>query len=222
MFAIIFDMDDTLYKEHSYRDSGYRTVAEHFAAVCRRTPDELYKIMIADPQNAFESVEQLAAQINVEVSIADQLAVYRSHRPKITLDSEAEFVLSQLKQRGHKLGLITDGRAWGQLNKIAALQLDRFFDPELTMATVLANTDKHSTLPFDNMRKLVGNVEGMTYVGDNPEKDFTHPNQMGWRTFMLRDVNNENIHHQHICDYPPENRPQTVIESLKTLLDIYK
>lgn len=222
MYAVIFDMDDTLYKERHYRDSGYHTVAEHFAAVCRRTPDELYKIMVSDPQNAFESVEALAAEINVEVSISDQLAVYRSHRPKIELDADAESVLAELKRRGHKLGLITDGRAWGQLNKIAALQLNRFFDAELTMATVLMDTDKHSTLPFERMRELVGGVEGMVYVGDNPEKDFTHPNQMGWRTIMLRDVNGENIHHQCIEKYPAENRPQTVIETLQSLLDIYK
>lgn len=222
MYAIVFDMDDTLYKERHYRDSGYHTIAEHFAASCGITPDELYNIMVVDPTQAFEKVEELAAKRGVQVSIVDQLATYRSHRPNIHLDADAEYVLGELKKRGHKLGIITDGRALGQLNKIAALQIDRFIEPELTMATVLMNTDKHSRYPYERMRELVGTVNGMVYVGDNPEKDFTHPNMMGWRTIMLRDVNNENIHHQCIEGYPAENRPQTVIETLKTLLEIYK
>lgn len=222
MHAIVFDMDDTLYKERNYRDSGYRTIAEHFAAACGITPDELYKIIIVDPQNAFETIEAMAAKRNVTVTVSDQLAVYRSHRPNITLDTEAEQVLSELKRRGHKLGLITDGRAWGQLNKIAALRLDRFFEPQLTMATVLIDTDKHSATPYERMRQLVGDVDGIAYVGDNPAKDFTHPNMMGWRTFMLRDINNANIHQQRLDEYPAINKPQTVIETLTTLLDIYK
>jgi putative hydrolase of the HAD superfamily len=222
MYAIIFDMDDTLYKERHYRDSGYRTIAQHFAASCGMEPDDLYSIMLSDTARAFETIEDMAAKRGVTVTVADQLAVYRSHRPEIKLDADAELVLTELKKRGHRLGLITDGRAWGQLNKIAALQLDRFFDSELTMATVLMNTDKHSTKPYELMQERVGNVDGLVYVGDNPEKDFTHPNMMGWRTIMLRDVNSENIHHQCIGEYPAENRPQTVIETLTTLLQIYK
>jgi putative hydrolase of the HAD superfamily len=215
-------MDDTLYKERFYRDSGLRTVANHFAAVCGTTPDELFKIMANDRFQAFETVEELAAQHGVKVSVADQLTVYRSHLPQISLDPTAEKVLDELKRRGHKLGVITDGRAWGQLNKIKALRLDRYIEPEYIMATELTNTDKHSTKPFIDMMQCMGETDGYTYVGDNPEKDFMHPNQMGWHTIMLRDVNNENIHHQNLSDYPAVNRPQTVINSLEVLLQIYK
>jgi putative hydrolase of the HAD superfamily len=222
MYAIVFDMDDTLYKERYYRDSGLRTVAQHFAAVCKTTPDELFATLVNDRFQAFETVEELAARNGVKVTVADQLTVYRSHHPNIKLDDIAETVLAELKRRGHKLGVITDGRAWGQLNKITALKLDRYIDPKFIMATELTNTDKHSTKPFSDMAELMGEVDGLVYVGDNPEKDFMHPNQMGWRTIMLRDVNNENIHHQNLLDYPPINRPQTVINSLEVLLDIYK
>jgi putative hydrolase of the HAD superfamily len=222
MYAIIFDMDDTLYKEWHYRDSGLRTIAQHFAAACHTTPEELFEIMRADRFQAFETVELMAAKYNVKVSVSDQLTVYRSHRPDINLDKSAEKTLQELKHRGHKLGVITDGRAWGQLNKIAALGLERYIDSKYIMATELYNTDKHSTKPYIDMTELMGNVDGYVYVGDNPEKDFMHPNVMGWRTIMLRDVNNENIHHQNLMNYPAINRPQTVIENLEVLLDIYK
>jgi putative hydrolase of the HAD superfamily len=222
MYGIIFDMDDTLYKERHYRDSGLRTVAQHFAAVCKRTPEDLFVTMRDNRAQAFEIVELLAARNNVKVSVADQLAIYRSHLPNISLDPVAEKVLKALRARGHKLGVITDGRAWGQLNKIASLKLDQYIDQEYIMATELTNTDKHSTKPFIDMMQLMGKTDGFVYIGDNPEKDFMHPNVMGWRTIMLRDIHDENIHRQELMKYPPQNRPQTVIESLEVLLDIYK
>lgn len=218
--GIVFDMDDTLYKEHRYRDSGYRTVARHFAAVCGVTPDELYRVMTADPAQAFEAVERMAAERNVEVTVAQQLNVYRSHLPEISLEPEAEAVLAELKRRGVPMALVTDGRAWGQLNKITSLGLDRFIDSDAIFATVLHDTDKHSPKPFMMAAEVLRGkgAETLTYVGDNPSKDFHHPNLMGWRTVMLRDRKDENIHRQRPTDWPAEYRATTTIDTLRELL----
>lgn len=222
MRGFVFDMDDTLYKEQRYRDSGYRTIARHFAAPCGVSPDELYRLMQEDLTQAFERVRDLAAARGVEVTVDQQLTVYRSHRPDITLDPVAESVLSKLHDAGVPMGLVTDGRAWGQLNKINALGLGRFFRPDTLIATVLYHTDKHSPEPFRMIEKRLRDLGAttMTYVGDNPSKDFLHPNLMGWNTVMLRDIRDENIHRQRILDWAPENRPQLVVESLDELLHL--
>lgn len=222
MTSIVFDMDDTLYKERTYRDSGYRTVARHFAASCGKTAEELYAIMTADPATAFETVSELAAARGIEVNVQQQLNVYRSHLPDIVIDNQARQLLEALVSRGTPIGLITDGRAWGQLNKISALGLERYFDPELIMATVLDGTDKHSPEPFDRMERLLRKrgADRLVYVGDNPSKDFLHPNLRGWRTVMLRDGAGLNIHPQRLSEWPPENRPQTVVESLEEVLKL--
>ena len=212
-------MDDTLYKERDYRDSGYRTVARHFAASCSVSADVLYKLMIKDPSQAFERVEELAAAHGIKVTVADQLCVYRSHLPDIKLDDEAVDILTFFRQRGIPVGVITDGRAWGQMNKIEALQLGRYMNKENIMATVLLGTDKHSDKPFKVMEEILRKkgVTSFVYVGDNLAKDFIHPNQMGWATVMLRDTDGVNIHPQDSADWPVANHPRLVIDSLAEL-----
>lgn len=222
MKAVIFDMDDTLYKENRYRLSGFNAVADCFAAACRMTPGQLYQDLCQDPSCAFEKIVAYSRINNCPVSISDQLAVYRSHRPDITLDNDASFVLDALKQRQVPVGLITDGRAIGQLNKIAALQLSKFISESYIIATVLHDTDKHSAQPFEMLRRRMAKagVNRFVYVGDNPGKDFRHPNLMGWDSVMLRDVTRQNIHRQDIAGVPPEYRPRITIDNLKTLLNL--
>lgn len=219
MNAFVFDIDDTLYHELDYRDSGYRVIAEHFAASCGMEPQALYRLMKDDPSQAFERVSALAAKNGVEVTVPQQLFIYRSHRPDISLTDDAEFVLSRLHDANIPMGIITDGRAWGQLNKIAALQLERFIPRNRIMATVLDSTDKHSAEPFRKMATLMRDAGAthITYVGDNPIKDFHHPNLMGWHTVMLRDTAGRNVHTQNLDAFPPEFRPQTTVLSLKDL-----
>lgn len=212
-------MDDTLYKERTYRDSGYRTVARHFAASCDVDPAELYTMMTRNPAMAFELVEELAAKRNVRVSVSDQLCVYRSHFPDIKLDDEAADILSLFRQRNIPTGVITDGRAWGQTNKIKALKLDQYVDKDAIMATILIDTDKHSDKPFKAMEQILRQkgATSFVYVGDNLAKDFVHPNSMGWDTIMLRDTANANIHPQNINDWPAANHARIVIDSLSEL-----
>lgn len=216
--AIIFDMDDTLYKERDYRTSGWRAVARCFAAVCRMTPDELYSAMAESPDRAFETVRDIAARNGVEVSVDMQLNIYRAHRPEISLDEDSRMVLNELRARGINTGIITDGRAIGQLNKLAVLEADRYIDPQFIIPTVLFNTDKHSDKPFRMIMERMPDVENFTYVGDNPSKDFHHPNLLGWDTVMLADVAGVNIHSQDLSAWPAEFHPQRVINSLRELL----
>ena len=212
-------MDDTLYKERDYRTSGWRAVARCFAAVCRMTPDELYSAMTESPARAFETVCEIAARNGVEVSVDMQLNIYRAHRPEISLDEESRMVLSELRARGINTGIITDGRALGQLNKLAVLEADRYIDPQFIIPTVLFNTDKHSDKPFKVMEEILRKkgVTSFVYVGDNLAKDFIHPNQMGWATVMLRDTDGVNIHPQDSADWPVANHPRLVIDSLAEL-----
>ncbi|MDO5394815.1 MAG: HAD hydrolase-like protein [Bacteroidales bacterium] len=219
--GIVFDLDDTLYKENEYRLSGFRTVSRHYAAACGISPEEAYSLMAANPDEAFETLIHLAAARGIEITVNDILQIYRTHLPDISLPAETVNVLTLLRKRGYMLGLITDGRVFGQLNKIAALDIKRYMDPRFIIPTVMLDTDKHHSKPFTEMMSLMGEDVAMTYVGDNPAKDFHHPNLSGWRTIMLRDTTGVNVHRQNTEDYPVEFRPQTEITSLSQLLDIY-
>src|SRR5258708_12816845 len=54
------------------------------------------------------------------------LLVYRSHRPVLSLSSQTAAILRSLKDRGLRLGLVTDGLASAQRRKIDALGLDAY------------------------------------------------------------------------------------------------
>lgn len=218
--GVVFDMDDTLYKEYRYRRSGLACVADHYAAACGMAPADLFEVLQNRPSTAFEFVEEKAAANGVKVTVDEQLTVYRSHRPDITLDDDAVYALTCLRESGHLLGVITDGRALGQLNKIAVLDLERYIAPEMIMPTALYDTDKHHPEPFVRIERLMRQLgaQSMAYVGDNPSKDFMFPNLMGWRTVMLADFDNVNIHRQNLAEWPPQYRPQTIITSLRQLI----
>lgn len=219
--AIIFDVDDTLYKERDYRLSGFRTIARHFAASCGLTPGQLYELMKDEPDRAFENVRDLAAVRGVDIPVDLQLAIYRTHRPDIALDRDTASTLTYLRDNGYQLGVITDGRAFGQLNKLAALELRRFMAGDLMMATVLHGTDKNSPDPFVMMQGKFKPGTHFVYVGDNPQKDFHHPNLLGWTTIMLNDTDSVNVHHQRLAEFPADYRPQTTIDKLTELKQLF-
>lgn len=221
MKGIVFDMDDTLYKEHEYRLSGWRLIARCFAASCAMTPEQLYEAMLRNAPLAFETVSHLSIANNVKISVDDQLAVYRSQMPDIHLTDDAQFVIDQLcKTEDVTLGLITDGRPVGQLNKIAALGLRKYIKDANIIVTSLYDTDKHSPFPYELMMQRNSDVTEWTYIGDNPEKDFLHANKLGWKTIMLSDGGKDNIFKQELDRLSAEYHPQHTVINLRQILEL--
>lgn len=210
--VIAFDLDDTLYKEVDYVKSGYKAVAEENAGII--APAVSYRLMweaFKAKENPFDAVAKAVKGFD----IAKAVATYRFHRPSITLDADTEKVLQRLKDAGHRLCIITDGRTATQRNKIETLSLPRYVDPA---DVVISEETGHTKADADNFRIIAERYpsERCIYVGDNPEKDFFHPNRMGWHTVMLKD-NGLNSHPQ--TDKPAEWEAERVIASLTELPD---
>ena len=132
-------------------------------------------------------------------------------------------VLTALKEAGCELGIITDGREITQKQKIEALGLSEWISPDL----VLINEDKNYFKPnhwsFDRMmlkcyEKYPNSELAFYYVGDNTEKDFLAPNELGWETICLLD-DGRNIHKQDF-DVSEGNLPKLRIKNIKELIEI--
>ncbi len=208
--VIAFDLDDTLYKEVDYVKSGYKAVAVNNAEII--VPSVSYGLMseaFEAGENPFDAVAKNANGFD----IAKAVSTYRFHRPNIWLDESTANVLQQLKASGHRLCIITDGRTATQRNKIDSLGLLRFVDPD---DIVISEDTGHTKLDDCNFRLVEQRYpsEKCVYVGDNPEKDFFHPNRMGWHTVMLKD-DGRNIHPQQ--EKPSEWAAEKVIASLTEL-----
>lgn len=221
MKGIIFDMDDTLYKEHEYRLSGWRLIARCFSSACAMSADDLYEAMLRNAPLAFETVSHLSIANNVKITVDDQLAIYRSQMPDIHFTADAQYVLDQLKaDQNVTLGLITDGRPVGQLNKITALGLREYIKDSNIIVTALYGTDKHSAFPYELMMQRNPDVTAWTYIGDNPTKDFYHANKLGWRTIMLADGEKDNIFNQELEQLTEEYHPKHTVGCLKQILEL--
>lgn len=208
--VVCFDLDDTLYKEIDFVESGYRLIAES-----ESRPDLLPKMIgwLRNSENVFFKFNKA---IGKETSVSEYLKIYRYHKPKISLSREVEDVLNELKSRDVILGMITDGRSETQRNKIKALGLEKWFDNDNIIISEESGSEKTDER---NFRYFMKNFPDSiyTYVGDNPKKDFFIPNLLKWNTIMLKD-DGRNIHKQEI---ESENcKPQTIIENFENLLGV--
>ena len=203
--VIVFDLDDTLFAEMDFVRSAYRRIARIYG-------HELLDSMLnaATPREAFDSTG---------LPIEELLMIYRSHEPDILLPWQSLFTLAALKNRGHTLGLITDGRSLTQRNKLRALGLERFISPDMIFISEEIGADKLSGEAFRRIIDTCGVGETYMYVGDNPKKDFIVANCLGWQTVcLLNGVRGENIFSQDFKQFPEEYWPKILISQLTDLL----
>ncbi len=179
--GVIFDLDDTLYSEKDYIKSGYKAVSEYLGGGYE---DKLW--------GYFEfgklAIDELLKEIGREEERNEVLNIYRFHKPDIHLYTGIEEVLEGLRERGIKVGIITDGRPEGQRNKIEALNLAAHVDDIII-------TDKLGGIQFRKPCDIAFRImqtkwrlhpNEIIYVGDNPKKDFQAPQQIGMRCIFLK------------------------------------
>lgn len=175
--AVIFDLDDTLISEKEYIKSGYKHIAGIIAA--RYPLDEsqvfhdLMNLFRVSPKNVFN---RLYDKYHIEYSedmILDLVKAYRGHFPDIQFYDDVLPCLSELKKAGIKLGIITDGYAIAQRQKLKAIKASEYFDEIIVTDEIGREYWKPHPRSFELMKERLDiNFQDMVYVGDNPEKDF--------------------------------------------------
>lgn len=88
-------------------------------------------------------------------------------------------VLEEIRSRGLKLGLITNGKGHIQAKKLALLNLTDAFDYALLCGEF--GIQKPDRAPFDHMSKTLGiPAEKLLFVGDNPVCDVDASRKAGY------------------------------------------
>ncbi|MBO7415523.1 MAG: HAD hydrolase-like protein [Bacteroidaceae bacterium] len=221
--VVVFDLDDTLYKEIDFLKSGYRKVAElvakQYGCDARAIYDQLLK-WYYNGENAFACLNE---EFGFGNPISEYLDIYRYHHPTITLSEETRVTLSKLKEEGVVLGIITDGREITQRQKVEALELEQWISIDMVLINEARKYFKPNRWSYDKMmlkcyEKYPYSDFIFYYVGDNIEKDFIAPNELGWGTICLDD-DGMNIHKQEE-DLPSGYLPKRRIKNINQLTEI--
>jgi putative hydrolase of the HAD superfamily len=185
---VVFDVDDTLYLERDYVASGFAAVertavatlgAHGFAAVAWQA------FLDGDRGNIFDRALTSLGITYQDDDVKDLVRCYRTHAPQIALLPDARAALDKLHASGTGLAFLTDGPVESQANKVKALGLGEYTDVIVLTAALGQGYGKPHRRGFEHITSVTG-ADMLTYVADNPNKDFAAPRALGWTTIRVR------------------------------------
>ena len=199
--AVLFDLDDTLYRECDFVEQAFGSVAAIMAEHLTKkgvkqetqTPEMLTRQMmeLMEAEGRGEIFNRLCEQYDMDIPVQELVQVYRETRPVLSLYPDGEELLTWLEEKKIGTGLITDGNAQVQHNKIRALGLDKRLD--VVLASYDLGYTKPDTEAYTYCIEKLGAAPGeAVYIGDNPLKDFIGARRIGMKT--VRIIRPEGMH----------------------------
>jgi putative hydrolase of the HAD superfamily len=198
--CIVFDLDDTLYKEVEFVKSAYRHISK---LILPYTGCSVYEEMFQLYRTGKNALDIIKEEFDFPYSIKELVYEYRYHKPTLEISKEVSLLLKCSKDVAGKVGLLTDGRSVTQRNKIAALGITHYFDD--IRISEETGCEKPAEQCFTYFQNKYPELHQFIYVGDNLKKDFVTPNKLNWKTCGVK-MNEWNIHKQDlsldICYHP--------------------
>lgn len=187
--VIIFDLDDTLYNEKTYVFTAFKNVAKYIGEKYKLDNEEIHKriIEIFYQHGRGKIFNLICEEYKLNEDIKVLVDIYRDTNPKgIELYDDAKNFIEAAKQKGYKLGIITDGMAKVQWKKIKALELENCIDKIVVSDDLGRENWKPSLVPY---KEILNHFEiepkEAVYIGDNPNKDFIGARKLGLQTVRI-------------------------------------
>ena len=207
---IVFDLDDTLYKEIDFVKSAYIYINSYINLRFNLDLSNSIKKCLDGEVNFFDLIN---SKLHPDQSfpIEKYLELYRFHYPEIGLSDYTTVFLDRISSHNIDFSIITDGRSISQRNKIKALGL---YD---LVKNIIISEETGFEKPHLNNFKLLERIypdKKLVYIADNTSKDFLAPNLLNWNTICLLD-NGENIHRQNFdlnFEYLPKFKVNNLTE----------
>ena len=191
---IMFDLDNTLYKEREYVLSGFREVAKYLENKHEINFFETYSILteslIANGRgNNFDAIIK---KKDLSLSLIPILVkVYREHIPNISLRDDTDYFLKELSKK-YKLCLITDGWEEVQKKKVEALGIKDYFDLILySQSDGIEHAKPHKKFFLKALKSFDVFEKEVLMIGDDNEKDFVGAQNLGIKAFLINDLLNK-------------------------------
>ena len=214
--VLVLDLDDTLYPESSFVESGLRAVSAHLQEFCGVQSHTSMQFMLEtlqkDGRGRIFNEVRLRFAVKT-ISIRSLVSIYRAHSPDISLSSEARgFLLDLPNFLAKKPYLVTDGNLRVQRSKIKALDISHFFERTYCTRQFGAPAEKPSLKVFRHIAERESiDFSSLIYVGDDPNKDFHKIVEAGGTGIRVRTGRFSQVANLH------DPKPQFEISSLAQL-----
>jgi putative hydrolase of the HAD superfamily len=227
MTAVLFDLDDTLYErlvpfrnayEEKFGKKYTLSVEELFRANSRHS-DEVFELSSAGAISMREmyiyriqkAFQDLGISVGEEECLRFQEA-YARQQKHLMLTEGIEELLCLCRDRGIPLGLITNGPASHQWEKVRNLKINDWIPQE----HIFISGELGVTKPDVSIFRHAGNVMGISgqdiyYVGDSFRNDVMGASNAGWTPVWLnkkRETPEQKVSPMHVV---------TCVQELRTL-----
>jgi len=191
--AIIFDLDDTLYPEKSFVQSGFLMVSNYLYKKYKISSKKVFNILKIDFKNGVrkKNFDVLLDKLKLEKIKKDRLVkklvrIYNNHFPSIFLFPDS-FIFLKKNKKNFKIGLLTNGKRSVQKKKIEALKIKKYFRAIFINSFFQENDLERSKSAFKYLlKKLKSSPKETIYVGDNPLRDFKAAKELGLVTVRIK------------------------------------
>ena len=207
---IVFDLDDTLFKEIDFVKSAYVYINSYINSRFNIDLSKNIKKCLSGEINFFNLINSKLYP-DQNFPIEKYLELYRFHYPEIKLSKDTSVFFEKILSHNIEFSIITDGRSISQRNKIKALGL---YD---LVKNIIISEETGFEKPHLNNFKILNRIysnKKLIYIADNTSKDFLAPNSLNWNTICL--INNgQNIHPQDFnlsIDYLPKIKVNNLTE----------
>ncbi|WP_459478710.1 HAD family hydrolase [Clostridium saccharoperbutylacetonicum] len=219
--TLIFDLDDTLYYEKEYVLGAFKEVAYYLGNKCGKDEEKLHIRMkeILEDSGRGKIFNIICEENDFKEDIKDLVDIYRNSKPKLELYDDSKEFLIWAREKGYKLGIITDGCSKVQWNKVKALRVEQLVDKIILTDDLGKEFWKPHKKSYSDMISYfnINENEGI-YVGDNPNKDFIGARKLGMRTIRIIREKGDHIKTFLDKEYEADNNITNLME-LKYLLE---
>jgi len=226
---VFFDVDDTLYSTSAFARRARRNAVEAMieaglqASVedCMRELDEVLTEFGSNYERHFDRLLQRLPPEAVGrcnpalLSAAAVIAYHDTKFRQLAPFPDVTKVLARLSGAGACLGVITEGPAIKQAEKLLRLRLAQYFDPAAIFISDQLGISKPNPKLYRRACQLAGVQPARAmYVGDNAANDVDPANAVGMKTVLCR----RGGRHDHKTSRTPPTHTITDFTELEALL----
>jgi len=222
--AVFFDIDDTLYDSSVQAELARRNAVKAMIEAGLELDEEkamkslkrIVKKFGSNYQRHFnELLKESGQDENPRIVAAGMVAYHNTKMAYLVPLSDTVPTLLSLRDQGYKLGIITNGLAVKQWEKLIRLGLQHFFDAVVISEEI--GKDKPEMEIFELAARRIGlKADEAVMVGDRIDKDISGANKTGMLTVqILKGKHRETPKN-------PEDEPEYIISELKGVLEVLK